>query len=227
MRRRIHGASLRSLAASLALGACAVGPSTRVETPVPSATARAADATTPTARRARARAADPPDSAVSRVAPARALDTTGAPAWLDVLQDPTLVGLVRAAVANNRDLRVAEARVRELRAQRGVARAGLFPQLTANSATSTNQSAFGPQVVTFNAVRATADLSWELDFWGRGRRRVEAAGFDLLGGEENARATALTLVSDVATAYLALRAADAGLAIAEQTLTSRAATLAL
>jgi multidrug efflux system outer membrane protein len=193
---------------------------------------RTAEATTPTTRRvldslAQARADDPPDSAASRPAPPRVLAATEVPAWLDVLQDPALTRLVRTAVAENRDLRVAQARVRELRAQRNVARAAFFPQLTANTATSTNQSAFGPTVVAFNAVRATADLSWELDFWGRTRRGAQAAGFDLLGSEEDARATALTLVSDVATSYLVLRAADAGLAIAEQTLESRTATLAL
>jgi multidrug efflux system outer membrane protein len=218
--------------AVLVLGACAVGPSTRVETPVPSVVARTSDATSPAARRVldsleRARAAEPADSAVVALAPPRVVGAADTPSWLDVLQDPTLVSLVRTAVANNRDVRVAEARVREFRAQRRVARASLFPQLSANAATSTNQSAFGPTVVPFTAVRATGDVSWEVDFWGRNRRRVEAASFDLLGSEESARATALSLVSDVATAYLALRAADAGLAIAEQTLESRRATLAL
>ena len=215
-----------------ALGACAVGPSTRVEQPVPTVVPRTAEATTPAARRvldslARARTDDPPDSAARPLAQPRLVAGNDTPAWLDVLQDPTLVRLVRDAVAGNRDLRVAQARVREFRAQRGVARAAFLPQLTANTATSTNQSAFGPTVVAFNAVRATADLSWELDFWGRTRRNVQAATFDLLGSEEDARATALTLVSDVATSYLGLRAADAGLAIAEQTLASRTETLAL
>jgi outer membrane protein, multidrug efflux system len=219
-------------AALLALAACAVGPSTRVETPVPTVAPRTADATTPTARRmldslTRARAADPEDSAEFALAPARPVNVAGAPAWLDVLQDPTLVRLVRDAVASNRDLRVAETRVREFRALRGTARSALFPQLSANAATSTNQAAIGPNVLQYDAVRATADVSWELDFWGRARRNVQAASFDLLGSEETARATALTLVSDVATAYVALRAADAGLAIAEQALETRTATLAL
>lgn len=215
----------------LALAAgCRVGPSTRVDAVVPTVATRTGDATSPAARAfldslARARAADAVDSNGRPLPAPRALDTAAAPAWLDVLHDPELVSLVRAAVADNRDLRAAQARIREFRAQRTAARAALFPQLTANGATSTNQSAFGPTVVPFNAIRATADLSWELDFWGRARRGAEAAGFDLLGSEEDARAVALTLVSDVATAYLALREADAGLALAEQTLASRTATL--
>ncbi|AHG89466.1 RND efflux system, outer membrane lipoprotein, NodT family [Gemmatirosa kalamazoonensis] len=223
MRALARGATL------VVLAACAVGPG-RVEPPVPTVAARA-DAATPSAMRrvldslARARAADAPAGADTT--PVRVTPATAPPAWLDVLHDPALVRLVRDALAGNRDVRVAEARVREFRAQRGVARAALFPQLSANAATSTNQAAFGPAVVPYNAVRATADVQWELDFWGRRRRGVQAAGFDLLGSEEGARATALTLVSDVAATYLALRAADAGLAIAEQTLESRRNTLAL
>src|SRR5262249_44598052 len=75
--------------------------------------------------------------------------------------------------------------------------------------------------------RLTGDLSWELDFWGRLRRQTEAAGFDLRGREEDERATVLSLVSDVVTGYLQLRELDQSLAISEQTLDSRRATLAL
>jgi multidrug efflux system outer membrane protein len=148
-------------------------------------------------------------------------------AWLDVLRDPQLLALVRTALANNRDVRQAQARVREFRALRGAARWALAPELSANGATSRNQVAFGPQVVQFDAVRATADLAWELDFWGRLRRGAEAAGFDARGQEEDARATALTLVSDVATAYLQLRELDEDVRLSEQTLVSRRSTLAL
>lgn len=223
---------LAVLACLTSAASCRVGPSTRVSAPVPTVATRPTDAAAPVGRRvldslARARAAEPVDSSGEALVPARVLPVTDAPAWTDVLPDTTLLGLIREALASNRDLRVAQARVRELRAQRGVARAGLFPRVTANAATSANQTAFGPQVVPFTAVRATADLAWELDLWGRSQRGLEAATFDVGGGEESARATALTVVSEVATAYLALREADAGLAIAEQTLQSRTATLAL
>jgi multidrug efflux system outer membrane protein len=156
------------------------------------------------------------------------LDSTSDLAWLDVLRDTQVVTLVQRALANNRNIRLAEARVREYRAERGVASADFFPQLTANGSTSKNKMSLGASApVKYDAVRATADLAWELDFWGRIRRQRQAANFDLQGREEDVRATVLTLVSDVVNTYLQLREADENLHIAEQTLTSRKATLEL
>jgi multidrug efflux system outer membrane protein len=170
------------------LAACAVGPSTRVSTGVGPVLARSNTAAPSAARTLldsldAARAADPAggptpaaDSARAPASrplpvPARlALDPARDLAWLDVLRDPQLVAFVTEAVAHNPDLREAQGRVREFRAQLGAARSGFFPQLSATGTTSRNQVAFGPQVVGFDAVRATADLSWELDFWGRVRR---------------------------------------------------------
>jgi multidrug efflux system outer membrane protein len=239
--------AIASLGAGLA--ACAVGPSTKVEPRVHPVPARADSAMSPAARAfldslatARESGAEPSGEVVSRPEAARRADTTEralptpAPlevdptrdlAWLDVLQDSQLVALVDSAVANNRDLRVAQARVREFRALNGVAKSGLFPQLSANGSASTNKVAFGPNVVKFDAVRITGDLSWELDFWGRLRRQAEAGHYDYLASRSDARATALTLVSDVATAYLQLRELDADLRIAQQTLESRQTTLEL
>ncbi len=126
---------------------------------------------------------------------ALALDSTGDLAWLAVLKDPQLVALVRTAVANNRDLRIAVERVREYRAQLGAARGDLFPQITANGTASTNQSIFGAfPAQKFDAVRITADLSWELDFWGRLRRQTQAARFEYDSKESDQRATVLSLV---------------------------------
>jgi multidrug efflux system outer membrane protein len=243
--RAAFALTIASLGAGLT--ACAVGPSTHVESPAYPVVARTDSATSPAARSfldslgaARAAGAEPSGEVITRPDPARRTDTTErtlpAPvaldptrdlAWLDILRDTQLVALVDSAVANNRDLRVAVARVREYRALYGVSRSGLFPQLSANASASTNKAAFGPTVVKFDAVRITGDLSWELDFWGRLRRQAEAGRFDLQATREDARATTLTLVGDVATAYLQLRELDAELNIAQQTLASRQATLAL
>jgi multidrug efflux system outer membrane protein len=103
-----------------------------------------------------------------------------------------------------------------------------FPQVVANASSGRTKTVVnGSAPFEFDATRATADLSWELDFWGRIRRQTQAASFDLEGREEDVRATVLTLVSDVASAYLQLREADANLHIAEQTLQSRQSTLDL
>jgi multidrug efflux system outer membrane protein len=148
-------------------------------------------------------------------------------AWLGVLRDTQLVALVNEAVSNNRDLRVARFRILEYRAQVTQARSGLFPQITGNGYASKNKVAFGPTVFMYTAQVATADLSWELDLWGKTRRSTEAARFDLRAREEDARFTTVSLVSDVATAYLQLRELDEAVRITDETLAARRVTLAL
>lgn len=217
-----------------ALAGCAIGPSTKTRGPTP-VTVRPADSlTAPTARAffdslATVRAAERRDSAPGLWgSKPLALDPAIDRPWLQVLDDSALVALVETAMANNKDLQVAVARVKEYRALLGVARGDLFPQIAATALASTNQAVFGAfPAQSFDVVRVTADLAWELDFWGRLRRQTQAASFDLKGREEEERAAVVTLVSDVVTAYLELRELDQDLAISEQTLDSRRATLAL
>ena len=148
--------------------------------------------------------------------------------WLDLLSDTALVSLVETAIHDNRDVQTAIARIREYRASLGAAKGDYFPQISANGSAATQQTVFGSLgTFKFDAYRATADLSWELDFWGRIRRNVEAAGADLAAQDAASRATLLSLVGDVAQAYLELRELDADLAISERTLISRQQTLAL
>jgi multidrug efflux system outer membrane protein len=95
-----------------------------------------------------------------------------------------------------------------------------------NATASTNQVALGSFPPTsYRATRVTGDLAWELDFWGRVRRGVEAARADLGAQDAAERATALSLVSDVAAGYLQLLELDQERAIAERTLSSRKSTL--
>jgi multidrug efflux system outer membrane protein len=157
-----------------------------------------------------------------------ALDATRSLPWVDILRDSTLLSLVQTALNNNQDIRLAQARIREYRALHGAALGPLLPSITANAAASKNKVSFGgSQPVKYNAFSATGNVSWELDFWGRLRRGAEAANFDLLGREEDARATELTLVSDVATEYLQLRALDESMRIAEATRSAGEAVLEL
>lgn len=218
--------------AVLAAAGCAIGPSTRVTAPAATAVRIPDSLTAPAARRfldSLIQVREREDSGVRVPAPRPlALDPASDQPWLEVLQDSQLVALVRIAVANNRELRLAVARVREYRALLGVARSELFPQLSFNAIAAESQVAFGSfPVQTFNVVKLTGDLAWELDFWGRLRRQTQAAGFDFQGREEDERAALVSLVSDVVTAYLQLRELDQALAISEQTLESRRATLAL
>jgi outer membrane protein, multidrug efflux system len=232
------------VAAALSLvAACAVGPSTAVTAVVPSVPNTSDRAVPPAARAfydslSAARLADRPDSTPRSLlspdthvlASAVPLEITPAHdlAWLGILRDSTLVALVTTALDNNRDVRLAQARIREYRALRGAAIGPLFPSITANAAASRNKVALaGSSPIKYDAIRATGDVAWELDFWGRLRRGAEAANFDLLGREEDARATELTLVSDVATEYLQLRELDESIRIAEATRAAGQAVLEL
>ncbi|HEV7365999.1 MAG TPA: TolC family protein, partial [Gemmatimonadales bacterium] len=101
-------------------------------------------------------------------------DTAGNLAWFDLLRDPELRKLVETALRENRDVRVAVATIDEFRAQYGVAKGDFFPQITLNAqggrikSPIANPGAFG--TFSYNQLQATANLSWELDFWGRIRR---------------------------------------------------------
>ena len=128
--------------------------------------------------------------------------------WVELLADSVLRHLVDTALEANRDVRTARAVIDEFRAQYRATRGALLPE-------------------TFNVYKATADARWEVDLWGRLRRATQAAHADLLAQEENRRAVELSLIGDVATAYIDLRASDLDLEIARRTLESRQQTLAL
>src|SRR5258708_6344915 len=141
-------------------------------------------------------------------------DSTAALRWIDLIQDSVLRHLVDTSLRDNRDMRTALAMIDEFRAQYRATRGALLPALTANGQAGRNEQAFGTfGSFTYNQYRATADLSWELDVWGRLRRSTSAARSDLVVREEDRRALQLSLIGGVATAYLDLGAADLNLAI--------------
>ena len=222
------------LAGLLPLGGCAVGPGYRPEPPVPAASRVGGGGPDTTTRRffdslATARAADSSASDTAASVPLRLPADSGVgAAWLDLFRDSTLVRLVETAVRQNREVQAAVARIREFRALVGVARAPLFPTVTINGSASTNQSVFGSFPPSrFDALRVTGDLAWELDFWGRIRRGLQAARADLSAQEASQRAVLLTLVSDVASGYLQLLQLDEERSIAARTLASRQEVLKL
>jgi outer membrane protein, multidrug efflux system len=109
-----------------------------------------------------------------------------------------------------------------------VAKGDFFPQITLNAQGGRTKTVFGTLgSFSYDQLTATANLSWELDFWGRIRRSTEAARNDLLAQRENQRAVVLTLVGDVATAYLTLRQLDLSLEISRRTLAANRETFRL
>lgn len=149
--------------------------------------------------------------------------------WWEVLQDPTLQGLIRTALKQNYDVRIAAARIMEARAQLGITRADQLPSINAGAIGMNDRvprTKFAPENETsFNAVGAS--LGWDLDFWGKYRRATEAARANLLATEWARRAVTNSLVSDVAAAYFQLRTYDLQLEISRRTLASRQESLQL
>jgi len=157
--------------------------------------------------------------------------------WWEVFKDEKLQDLIRAALVANYDLRDAVVRVEEARANLGVTRSNQFPQFGASGnvqLTRLSRDGATPLPASFlpsqnrNWGEATLNLlSFEVDIWGRLRRATEAARANMLSAEETRRAVVVTLVSDVATAYLHLRELDYELEISRATLATRQDSLSL
>jgi multidrug efflux system outer membrane protein len=139
--------------------------------------------------------------------------------WWDVFDDPILKGLVEEAIHNGFDARLAAARVQEARARFGIARSQYFPgvEYQAGWQRARADQTLNPSGMTQTLWTVNAGFSWELDLWGRIRRLNEAALAEYLATEEARRGVLLSLVSDVAIAYLDLRELDRELEIARST----------
>jgi NodT family efflux transporter outer membrane factor (OMF) lipoprotein len=131
--------------------------------------------------------------------------------WWTVFNDPTLNRLVACAYRQNLTLREAGFRVLEARAQLAVARGSLFPQQQnafgsyQREATSRNSGGFSPSNQFFDQWNGGFNLSWELDFWGRFRRAVAAADYNLNASVASYDDVLVTLLGDTATNYVQVR----------------------
>ncbi len=148
--------------------------------------------------------------------------------WNDVFRDPVLQDLVRTALRNNYDVRLAAERVLEARARYTIVDADNYPQFDAVAdAAWRRASGNGSTPLPAGLDRDSRDfsaggrLTWELDFWGRFDRASEAARADLLATEFGRVVVLQTLVTDLAAAYVVLLELDAELDIARRTLESR------
>ena len=150
--------------------------------------------------------------------------------WWQVFQDPELAGLIGEAVQNNRDLRAAVARVEQARALARIQKAQILPAVTANAGASYGRGSLTlptEDPKTGAAFEVDAQLSWEIDVWGRIRRGTEAAVAQYLATEQGRRAATVTLVAEVASAYVQLRQLDAQLDVARRTVQNYQRTLQL
>jgi multidrug efflux system outer membrane protein len=159
-----------------------------------------------------------------RISIQQANDLANTP-WWEQFQDLVLNELIRIALEENKDVKIAAARVEEFLGRYGVTRGEQFPQVGANAAGArTRNSENGGVTLGENpsdSYQVDLGVSFELDLWGKLRRATEAAQADLLASEEAQRTVILTLVSQLANSYVRLLDFDKQLAITRATLETR------
>jgi len=149
--------------------------------------------------------------------------------WPEVFPDEELQGLIRTALRQNYDVRIAAARILQAQAQLGITRADQLPSVAAGASASDQRSPKSKIAPAFesNSNQVSIAFAWELDFWGRYRRSTEAARADLLSSEWARQEVISALVGNLATAYFQLRELDLELEISQNTLGSRRDSLKL
>lgn len=156
--------------------------------------------------------------------------------WWKLFHDAELDSLIKRAVMANLDLRIAEARVRQARAQQGFAEADYWPMLSASGSyarqkQSENQPILGSlptaSGIPFenNVYKAGFDATWEIDLFGGKRRAIEAATAELAAMEYGRRDVLVTLLSEVARNYALTRGAQRQLAILQDQIKAQEETV--
>jgi multidrug efflux system outer membrane protein len=225
-----HSYSIVLALAMTALVGCAVGPNYKrpsVNVPV---TYRGADAGSAEATNAATDTDKQSEPAKPKTTGnAASAQSLGDEKWWEVFQDPKLQSLIRKALKNNYDVRIAATRVLQAQAQLGITRADQLPSLSAGgNITSVQSPKLGPiPGYEITQGEATASAAWNLDFWGKYRRATEAARANLLANEWAQKEVMATLVANLATSYFQLRQLDLELEISKRTLGSRSESLKL
>lgn len=149
--------------------------------------------------------------------------------WWRQFDDPVLDSLIAAALEGSPGIRTALSRIEESRARRGIALSPLLPTLNGRVTGSGSQRRDHENHTTTNSQNYTASLnmSWELDIFGKQQLALDAASADLLQTEENFYAAQVSLVAEVAEAYVQLRAAQAQLRVLYRNIAARAQTTEL
>jgi outer membrane protein, multidrug efflux system len=136
--------------------------------------------------------------------------------WPDVYQDTTLQALLKEALTNNYDIRIAASRIVQAQASLGVTRANQFPSIggagSIQNERSTPSFAGAPWIDTLGL-----QMSYIVDFWGQYRRATEAARANLLGTQYAQDVVRISLISSIASTYFQLLQYDAQLVISRDT----------
>lgn len=201
-----HGV-IASVTLSAMLSACAVGPDYK-----------SPQLPTPDQWHSQPQAGVKPDSAES---PTLA-------SWWTVLKDPTLNRLVDRALAENKTVKQAMARVVESRVRRSISTAAFWPSIGASAGASrsdtdrdTDSSGSGFSLGSTETYDAGLDAGWEIDLFGGNRRALEASTAQLGASEADLRDVLITLLGDVTLSYVNVRTTQSRLTYAERNLESQ------
>lgn len=142
--------------------------------------------------------------------------------WWENFRDPMLNNLIQIGYENNLSLQVAGVRVLQARAQLAAAVGELYPQQQGafGSYTYERQSEAAPTNIAglatyLNVAQLGFTANWELDFWGKFRRAIQADDANFLGSIDAYDAALVTLTSDIATAYINIRTLQAQIQVAQ------------
>jgi multidrug efflux system outer membrane protein len=145
-------------------------------------------------------------------------------AWWKKFNDPTLVSLIDEALQTNLTLQLAQSRLRQARASRGIVAGPLWPSVTANGGYSRSAIGTAPATDTF---LAGLDAAWELDIFGGTRRNIESAEANIQAARDNIHDTQVTIAAEIALDYIQLRGFQEQIAIADDNLKSEQRTAGL
>jgi outer membrane protein, multidrug efflux system len=142
--------------------------------------------------------------------------------WWEVFQDAQLQSLIRTALQQNYDVRIAASRILQAQAQLGITRSNEFPSAAAIASGVGSRTAQSKFFSAYDESYTELGLGfqWNLDFWGKYRRATEAARDQLLANEWARQAVINSLVAGVASAYFTLREQDLQIEISRRTLAS-------
>lgn len=184
----------------------------------------------------------PPETSMPSTYREKLADTNGPDGasveqWWRLFHDAELNALIREATVSNYDIRIAQARVRESRAEAGIAQSALLPSIDADGAYTRERlskntpdgfvaQAAGQSLVQ-NFYSAGFDASWEVDVFGGNRRALEAAKADVGVSVESSRDVLITVLGDVGLNYLDLRGLQKELAVTRDNLRLQEETLKL
>ena len=149
--------------------------------------------------------------------------------WIRLFKDTVLQRLVQTGLKNNYNIRIAFSRIEEARAAFKQSRGGQWPQISAQAGGGWQQQSLSgsDKTIEFSSLAATAQISWEIDLWGKLRRAKEAARATLFAQVAYQQAVRITLINEIVTSYFNLLESDNELRITRENIVIRQVSLEL